>query len=417
MSAPTRTYRIAAIPADGVGKEVVAAGRTVLDALAAASNGAFAFDWDEFPWGCEYYAQTGRMMAEDGLETLKDFDAIYFGAVGWPTRPRPHQPVGPAPEHLARTSTSGPTSARCTSCPACLARCARPTTPTSTGSSSARTARASTPASAAATCPAAARATRSPCRPRCSPRRAASGSSASPSTWPAPARCKKVSSVTKSNAQQYGMVLWDETFDRVAAGLPGRRHRERAGRRDVREVRPPARGPVGRRRLQPQRRHPLRPRLRPGRQPRPGRQRQPQPRAPLPEHVRAGPRLRARHRRPGHRQPDRHDRQRRADAGALRPARRGRPPAEGRRRRHRLGRAHPRRRRHRRPPTRSSPRSSTTWASRPPDGPAGPSNRSSVGCRLPQPPPASTATLRDARSRALPAVPPTLGRPHPTWPA
>ena len=60
---------------------------TVLDALAAGSGGAFAFDWQEFGWGCEYYARTGRMMAEDGLAVLKDFDAIYFGAVGWPGVP------------------------------------------------------------------------------------------------------------------------------------------------------------------------------------------------------------------------------------------------------------------------------------------------------------------------------------------
>ncbi len=58
MSAPRR-FRIAAIPADGVGKEVVAAGREVLDALAAGSADAFAFDWQEFGWGCEYYARTG----------------------------------------------------------------------------------------------------------------------------------------------------------------------------------------------------------------------------------------------------------------------------------------------------------------------------------------------------------------------
>jgi tartrate dehydrogenase/decarboxylase/D-malate dehydrogenase len=86
MSA-TRAYKIAAIPADGVGAEVVAAGRAVLDALAAASGGAFAFEWTEFPWGCGYYQKTGRMMAADGLEVLRHFDAIYFGAVGWPTVP------------------------------------------------------------------------------------------------------------------------------------------------------------------------------------------------------------------------------------------------------------------------------------------------------------------------------------------
>ncbi len=86
MSTP-RTLRIAAIPADGVGREVVAAGREVLDALAARSAGAFAFDWQEFEWGCEYYARTGRMMAADGLDQLRAFDAIYFGAVGWPGVP------------------------------------------------------------------------------------------------------------------------------------------------------------------------------------------------------------------------------------------------------------------------------------------------------------------------------------------
>jgi len=82
-----KVYKIASIPADGVGKEVVAAGINVLDAVAAQSNGAFAFDWTEFPWGSEYYAEHGRMMAEDGLETLKPFDAIYFGAVGWKNVP------------------------------------------------------------------------------------------------------------------------------------------------------------------------------------------------------------------------------------------------------------------------------------------------------------------------------------------
>jgi tartrate dehydrogenase/decarboxylase / D-malate dehydrogenase len=80
-----KEFRIAAIPADGVGREVVAAGRAVLDAIAA--DGDCSFVWEEFPWGSDYYAEHGRMMAEDGLEILKGFDAIYFGAVGWPTVP------------------------------------------------------------------------------------------------------------------------------------------------------------------------------------------------------------------------------------------------------------------------------------------------------------------------------------------
>ncbi|MDX3727333.1 tartrate dehydrogenase [Streptomyces caniscabiei] len=90
MTAAPRTFRIAAIPADGVGKEVVAAGRAVLDALADSSRNSaapFAFAWEEFPWGCEFYERTGKMIDDDGLARLKDFDAIYFGAVGWPTVP------------------------------------------------------------------------------------------------------------------------------------------------------------------------------------------------------------------------------------------------------------------------------------------------------------------------------------------
>jgi tartrate dehydrogenase/decarboxylase/D-malate dehydrogenase len=66
---------------------VVEAGQSVLDALATHSGGRFSFDWQTFPWGSDYYARTGRMMAEDGLEQLRAFDAIYFGAVGWPNVP------------------------------------------------------------------------------------------------------------------------------------------------------------------------------------------------------------------------------------------------------------------------------------------------------------------------------------------
>ncbi|GAA3684571.1 tartrate dehydrogenase [Arthrobacter ginkgonis] len=83
----TQVFKIASIPADGVGKEVVAAGRRVLDVLQEQSNGQFAFEWTEFPWGCEYYAKHGIMMDPNGLETLKAFDSIYFGAVGWENVP------------------------------------------------------------------------------------------------------------------------------------------------------------------------------------------------------------------------------------------------------------------------------------------------------------------------------------------
>lgn len=83
----SNTFKIAAIPADGVGVEVIAAGRAVLDAVAASSRSNYSLAWTEFDWGSDYYARTGMMMPADGLTTLAPFDAIYFGAVGWPTVP------------------------------------------------------------------------------------------------------------------------------------------------------------------------------------------------------------------------------------------------------------------------------------------------------------------------------------------
>ncbi|MDP9364735.1 MAG: tartrate dehydrogenase [Chloroflexota bacterium] len=85
--ATTRTFRIAVIPGDGIGTKVVPEGLRVLDQLAAGSDGRLGFAYEEFPWGCEYYLRTGRMMDEDGLDRLRGFDAIYFGAVGWPGVP------------------------------------------------------------------------------------------------------------------------------------------------------------------------------------------------------------------------------------------------------------------------------------------------------------------------------------------
>ena len=82
-----RRYRIAVVPGDGIGQEVVPEGIRVLDHLAAASQGAFGFEYESFPWGCQYYLETGRMMDPHGLQRLRPFDAIYFGAVGWPGVP------------------------------------------------------------------------------------------------------------------------------------------------------------------------------------------------------------------------------------------------------------------------------------------------------------------------------------------
>jgi tartrate dehydrogenase/decarboxylase / D-malate dehydrogenase len=78
-------HRIAVIPGDGIGKEVVPEGMRVLEA--AGRRFGFSLDWATFDWSCEIYARTGRMMPEDGLEQLREFDAIYLGAVGFPGVP------------------------------------------------------------------------------------------------------------------------------------------------------------------------------------------------------------------------------------------------------------------------------------------------------------------------------------------
>ncbi|NBR91419.1 MAG: tartrate dehydrogenase [Rhodobacteraceae bacterium] len=80
------TYRIAAIPADGIGPEVISAGLQALEAL-EKRDGGFALDVTSFDWGSDYYRRTGKMMPEDGPERLKAYDAIFFGAVGAPDVP------------------------------------------------------------------------------------------------------------------------------------------------------------------------------------------------------------------------------------------------------------------------------------------------------------------------------------------
>ncbi len=80
-----KIHRIATIPGDGIGKEVVPEGIRVLDA--AARKHGFGLAWDHLPWSCEYYRETGRMMPADGLEQIRGHDAIFLGAVGFPGVP------------------------------------------------------------------------------------------------------------------------------------------------------------------------------------------------------------------------------------------------------------------------------------------------------------------------------------------
>ena len=77
-----RTHKIAVIPGDGIGNEVIGAGLQVLQA--AASQFGFGLACTEFPWGCRHYLEHGHVMPPDGLEILSGFDAIYLGAVGLP---------------------------------------------------------------------------------------------------------------------------------------------------------------------------------------------------------------------------------------------------------------------------------------------------------------------------------------------
>src|SRR6202040_2799036 len=80
-----KTFNIAVIAGDGIGKEVVPEGMRVLEA--AGKRFGFQWKWHEFDWSCERYVRTGKMMPDDGLQQLRPFDAIFLGAVGHPRVP------------------------------------------------------------------------------------------------------------------------------------------------------------------------------------------------------------------------------------------------------------------------------------------------------------------------------------------
>ena len=76
------TYKIAVVPGDGIGREIVDEGVRVLDAAAADAD--FSLEYTHFPYGASHYLEHGEFMPADALERLRPFDAIYFGAVGRP---------------------------------------------------------------------------------------------------------------------------------------------------------------------------------------------------------------------------------------------------------------------------------------------------------------------------------------------
>ncbi|MCB0132451.1 MAG: hypothetical protein KDD78_16430, partial [Caldilineaceae bacterium] len=78
-----RSHRIAVLPGDGIGREIMPHALAVLQE-AAQLDGGFQLETEHYPWGCEYFLETGVIMPEDGIEILRDFDAIYFVAAGHP---------------------------------------------------------------------------------------------------------------------------------------------------------------------------------------------------------------------------------------------------------------------------------------------------------------------------------------------
>ena len=220
MSAePKRVYTIAVIPGDGIGVEVIPEGVRVLERLAEQSGGRFRFAFDAFPWGCQYYLETGRMMDPDGLDRLQSYDAIYFGAVGWPgvpdhvslwglrlaicqgfdqyacVRPVRLLPGVPSPLRDASPERIDWVVVRENSEGEYAGIGGRNLAARGPG----REVATQTALFTAAGCERIIRYAFELARTR---------------------KRQKVTSVTKSNAQQYGMVLWDETFDRVRADFP-----------------------------------------------------------------------------------------------------------------------------------------------------------------------------------------------------
>jgi tartrate dehydrogenase/decarboxylase / D-malate dehydrogenase len=209
-------FRIAVISGDGIGNEVVPEGIKVLERIAETSGGRISFVFESFPWGSAYYHQHGRMMAENALSVLQRFDAIYFGAVGWPDVPDHVSLWG-----LRLAICQGFDQYVCLRPVRLLPGIASPLRDTNAERIDFVVVRENTEGEYAGV----------------GGRRGSGDSEIALQTAVFTARgCeriiryafdlamirqkRKVTSVTKSNAQQYGMTLWDEVFRRVAAEYP-----------------------------------------------------------------------------------------------------------------------------------------------------------------------------------------------------
>ena len=211
-----RDYRIAVIPGDGIGNEVVPEAIRVLDA-AGEITGAYRLRYEHFPWGCEYYLEHGAMMAADGLETLRRLRRDLLRRRRLSERSRPRLAARPAAADLPGLRAVRVLPALACCCRASGARSPASGRARSTSWSCARTPRASTRARAGG--------------PTVGlPIEVAVETAVFTRTGVervvryafelAQRRRKRLVSATKSNAQRYAMTLWDEVAEAVAASFP-----------------------------------------------------------------------------------------------------------------------------------------------------------------------------------------------------
>ena len=222
----TNSYRIALYPGDGIGPEVVDATRAVLDAARAPCSADFISSTSASTGAWPTTIGTARSRPTTFSTTLRGFDAIFLGAVGWPARLPDHVTLAPlirtapgvrplrlraAGPHFSRRAEPAPQRAR-----------------RSISSSSARTPKASTWTMAASS--RAARRTKSRSSRRCTRAAASSAFCASRSSSPARRR-RRLTMITKSNAQRFAYVLWDRVLEEMTPRIRRRRDGQAAHRR------------------------------------------------------------------------------------------------------------------------------------------------------------------------------------------